>query len=385
MDRWNAPQPVTVQAVSSEAGFDALETDWERLHAAATTASVFTSWPWLRRWWQHYGKGQPLHILVASVRGETVGILPLYVQTQRVLGVGVRMLRLVGSGGDTHPDDLGAVLAPGREASAAAALAGAALALPGWDVLHVADMDPKSELPAELERACRDAGLAPRPGVSQRIAYIDLPASWEAFLASMPGSRRSRLKRARSKLDAGCRHRFFAWNDYERLDEAVDRLIELHHLRWREAGGSASFVTPEYIGFHRSVIKMCAPRDWLRLYCQEIDGQIVAMTYCYRFRDRVFLVQAGFDPAQSRWKPGNILLGNAIEHAIGEGNVVLDFLRGDHRYKEELASGMRDTVQVTAHRPGAAAWAYRARREFFPALKAKIRGLLPTRASDPHS
>jgi len=33
-------------------------------------------------------------------------------------------------------------------------------------------------------------------------------------------------------------------------------------------------------------------KDWLRLYCLEIDNQIVAMDYCYRFKDR----QAGPGP-----------------------------------------------------------------------------------------
>jgi len=48
------------------------------------------------------------------------------------------------------------------------------------------------------------------------------------------------------------------------LDRAVDRLTELHRARWREAGGSASFATSEYVEFHRRTIKSAFPRGWSR-------------------------------------------------------------------------------------------------------------------------
>ena len=78
---------------------------------------------------------------------------------------------------------------------------------------------------------------------------------------------------------------------------------------------------------------------------------------CYRLRNRVFCMQAGFDPDFAAVAPGAVLLGYAIEHAIGEGNEVFDFLRGEHMYKNQLANGTRESRYVTAFRPNARAWA----------------------------
>jgi CelD/BcsL family acetyltransferase involved in cellulose biosynthesis len=100
------------------------------------------------------------------------------------------------------------------------------------------------------------------------------------------------------------------------------------------------------------------------------------MFYFYKFRDRVFLMQGGFDPDYSRLKPGQVLLGHIIETAIGEGHCVLDFLRGDHRYKDELATGARETVYVTAFRARAGALVYGTRRLALPALRAVLRKTL---------
>jgi CelD/BcsL family acetyltransferase involved in cellulose biosynthesis len=114
-------------------------------------------------------------------------------------------------------------------------------------------------------------------------------------------------------------------------------------------------------------------RDRLRLYCLEIDGQVVAMYYFYKFRDAVYLMQSGFDPDFSDVKPGQVLLGYIVEHAIGEKQKVLDFLKGDHRYKDELATGERETLFLTAFRPRPGAFVYRLRRVILPALKARLR------------
>jgi CelD/BcsL family acetyltransferase involved in cellulose biosynthesis len=375
--RPHASGDIAVQFMTSADDFARLAPDWNRLHEEADAASVFNSWISQYQWWQVYGAGQPLRILVALEHGQTLGILALYIQTIRVLGLRVRLLRFVGSGADTHPDDLGPVLAPGREEAVARALAQAALHVSDADVVLLTDIDPRSPLPRALEQAAAAARREPLTGISERIAYIDLPRSWGEFVASLRSNRRTRLKSARRKLAVGHRVRFFVWQDAEALDGAFERLAELHQRRWRQAGGSESFATPQYVAFHRGIMKATLPRGWLRLYCLELDGEIAAMTYCYRFRNRVYLMQAGFDPACANLNPGKVLLGYALEHAISEGNEVFDFLRGEHRYKDQFATGYRTTLGVRIFRPSLGALAYRLRRIFLPSWKARLLGAPP--------
>lgn len=374
-----------VRTLTAETDFSSLEAQWDRLHASAQHASVFSSWAWQYQWWQKYGKGQPLRLLVARQGTEIVGLLALYVQTGSAIGVGVRTLRFVGTGGDTGPDDLGPVLARGRETAVAEALAEEAFRLEGWDVLQLTDMPADCAFARALDTAARLNGVHAVRDRSEQIAFVDLPANWDQFLLSLHGDRRYRIRSTRKKLANAHATRFFVWDDAARLDDAVDRLVLLHRKRWQVSGESRSFSTPEYIGFHRSIVKACLARGWLRLYCLEVAGEIAAMTYCYRFRNQIFVMQAGFDPDLAKLKPGHVLLMHAIEHAIAEGNERFDFLRGQHRYKDELANASRETIQLTAFRPHLAAWAYRTRRVYLPAWKAQVRAAaasLPFLADD---
>ena len=368
---------IAVQFLTTSDEFARLAPEWNRLHAAAAAASVFNSWLFQYQWWQVYGGNRPLRILVALERGEVVGILALYIQKLKLLGVPVRVVRFVGTGADTHPDDLGPIVARGKEAAVSVKLARATLRLSGADVIVLSDMDPQSAFAGALEGAAADARRACLGEVSERIAYVELPRSWPQFLQSLSSDRRTRIKSARRKAAAAHRLRFFVWDDLAGLDGAVERLADLHQRRWSEAGGSASFATAEYVEFHRRIIKSAFPRGWLRLYCLELDGEIAAITYCYRFRNRVYLMQAGFDPAKARANPGKVLLGYAIEHAIGEGNAVFDFLKGEHRYKDQLATGYRRTRGVRVYRNTPGAIAYRLRRIWLPRWKAQLYGRTP--------
>jgi CelD/BcsL family acetyltransferase involved in cellulose biosynthesis len=367
------PTGLRIRVVETAAEFAALAAPWEALQASTAVTSVFETFEWQHLWWQSYGRGQPLKLLVATGdAGALVGILPLYVHTVPMLRYPVRQLRFVGTGGDTFPDDLGPLLAPGREEQVARALAEAVMRLPGWDVLLLTDMDPASAFVGAMQAAAGGAPLGCLTGRSERIAYMDLPATWDAWLQSLSGDRRYRIRNTRKKLNAAYPTRFFVWDDPATLDQGVDRLVYLHHKRWKSIGAAHSFNSPEYVGFHRAAMAACLQRDRLRLYCLELGGQVVAMYYFYKFRDRVYLMQSGFDPDYSKVKPGQVLLGYIVEHAIGEGHKVLDFLRGDHQYKDELATGQRETVHVTAFRLQPGAVVYRARRQILPALKARV-------------
>jgi len=371
---------IQVSVVDSDAGFAALAADWEALQADAKLTSIFESFDWQHLWWQSYGRGRALRVLVArdgGVRdgGVIVGLLALHIETVPMLRYPVRQLRFVGTGGDTFPDDLGPVLAAGREGETARALADAVMRLDGWDVLLLTDLNPACPFTAAMEGSARRDGASCLAGTAEKISYADLPATWDAWLQTLSGDRRYRVRNIRKKLNAAHPARFFVWTDPATLGDGFDRLVHLHRKRWESASGAHShaFTSPEYLGFHRAVMAALLPRDRLRLYALELGGQVSAMYYFYRFRDAVYLMQSGFDPDFAAVKPGQVLLGYIIEHAIGEGNKVLDFLKGDHRYKDELASGERETRYLTAFRLRPGAVVYRLRRMILPTLKARLR------------
>ena len=355
--------------------FEALRERWNALAEAATHASIFSTWMWQWYWWRHYGGAHALRILVVEDAGELVGLVPLYIQRVSPFpGLPVGMLRFMGTGGDTSPDDLDALIRPGYEAQVAPLLAHHLVhKLGGWDIAHVTDMHADSEFRAALRTAFGQARLEMEESVSARIAYASLPQTWDEYLAAMHRDRRYTVRNTRRKFEGQPGARFFLWDDAATMDAAVDRLIALHHLRWQRKGEEHAFSSPEYMHFHRDVIRACHQQGHLRMYCMEADGAVMAMYYCYRFRDAVYYFQGGFDQHYERLRPGLCLMGYAIEHAITEGNRVFDMLRGDYDYKRQWAKETRETHQVLAYQCTARALAFRMRYSHMPRIKRGIK------------
>ncbi|MBI3899537.1 MAG: GNAT family N-acetyltransferase [Gammaproteobacteria bacterium] len=365
---------MNLTVVDSVPAFEGLRDRWDALVDTAEHASIFTTWSWQWHWWRHYGNDQALRILQVEEAGQLLGILPLYIETVKPFpGVSVRVLRFVGTGGDTSPDYLDALIRRGDEDRVASILAQYLVReLNGWDVASITDLHADSAFRRALAAALAAAAIECRASMSARISYIDLPATWDDYLAAQSRDRRYTVRNTRRKFESLPDARFFVWQE-QSVDKAVDRLIELHHLRWQQKGEAHAFSSPAYVSFHRELMQALQDKNQLRLYCMETGGAVIAMYYCYRFRDTVYYFQGGFDPSHERARPGLCLMGYAIEHAIQEGNHTFDMLRGEYDYKRQWAKATRETHQIVAFRRNPRAIAHRLRYSYLPGLKAEIK------------
>lgn len=368
------PHFMQIEIITDRAGFEALREPWAHLQDRVADTSVFMTWEWQYFWWKHYGDGHELRLLVVRHAGSVVGIMPLYLQSRRVLRLmPVKILRNVGTGGDTSPDYLDPLIEPAHADEIAEILVQKILDKSlAYDQLLLADFMPASVFAEALRQQLGPKTTERCQSVSARIYFITLPDSWTAYLESLSGDRRNVIRRFRRKIEALPAARLFTWQDPATLDSGIDRLIELHLKRWINRSGSHAFSSNAYVGFHREVMHAAMEKGWLRLFCIEADGQILAMLYCYRYRDRMYYFQGGFDPAMSKLRPGLVLMGHAIEQAILEGTGTYDMLRGEYEFKTHWAKERHETAQIAVSRITPAGLTWHLRTEVLPALKKRF-------------
>lgn len=360
---------VSIDCVDGESGWDTLQADWRRLEAIDPHASIFLSWDWQRLWWRHYGAQRALRLLVARSGGRVVGLLPLYTEVYRAAGglLRVRKLRQVGIGGDTAPDDLGALIDPAFAPEVAAAFAERVVdAMAGWDLLDWSDLPPHAELTGAVTARLAAAGLRLLHKPSEPITWGELPRSWEDYLAGLSRSRRETLRRKRRKFESQPRARVRVIDDPAELDAAFERLGELHRKRWQARTAIPGFTSGAYRGFHRELMHTLLPRNRLRLLALDVQGETIAMLYGLQWRGVFSFFQGGFDPDRAALSPGDVIMAYAVERAIGEGCTAFDMLKGDHEYKRQFFKQSWHTVELRAFRPGVIDWAYRLREQLRP-------------------
>ena len=355
---------IQLNVVANVSAFDGLEEAWLELQGACVDASIFLTWDWQRLWWNHYGQFRELRIVTARVAGSIVGILPLYIDLHRKAGglFAARKLRQIGVGGDTVPDDLGALIAPGHENETSAAMAEYLLkVMTDWDMLDWTDLPPQSPLVPALQKHFADTNVRANCASLAPITFGELPDNWEAYRRGLSRNRRETMGRKRRKFESQTGAQVLTVDAVDELDGAFDCLAELHRLRWTGRTETPGFTSAQYRGFHRDLMHALLPQGKLRLMKLNMGGCTIAMLYCMRYRDTFYFFQSGFDPAYAEYSPGDVLLGYAIEHAIAEGCRVFDMLKGDHDYKRHFFQQDRRNLELRAFRPGLVELLYRAK------------------------
>ena len=307
---------------------------WDDLVARSAFPSPFPSWTWQTSWFEAFGDGRRLQLLrVEDGAGETAGLLPLYEDAPATLGI---------VGGVEVSDYLDVICPAGREEEVWTALLESRLTAPAvWDLHAIRAASPTVTVLPALASAC---GLRVEREVEERCPVLDLPATWEAYLAGLTGKQRHELTRKirRFEREVPGAQVSAATSDAD-VASRMDTFLDLHR---RSRVGKSRFMDERMERFFRRVLPALAQRDQARLWFLERDGTAFATFICLEWPGSVGLYNSGFDPAMATVAPGLVLLSHVIRDAIDRRVPRFDFLRGEERYKYEFGPHPEDLLRL---------------------------------------
>src|SRR5690242_9617019 len=194
------------------------------------------SWEWHRAWADTAPAADVAAcdvLLLRDADGSLQALLPVRRERARFRRVPVRALTwAIGDVG--CPDELDVAALPEADLSGLAA----ALDVLPWRVLILGNLAEGTPNAERLAAALADRGHAVRRRPLWACPQLDLPGSWDAYLATLSPNRRQIVRRKERALS---RDHAVALTDYgtDRLDEGWDHLMRLHEQRWDGAGGGA--------------------------------------------------------------------------------------------------------------------------------------------------
>jgi CelD/BcsL family acetyltransferase involved in cellulose biosynthesis len=315
---------------------------WSALHARSALRSPFLGWTWQSEWVRAFGRDRRLEVWrVTDGGGDTIGLLPLFEAEPGVL-------RLIG--GTDVSDYLDLLAAGGREEDAWTALLGARASSPAvWDLRPV---PAASVTAAGLGGLARTAGLDCAVTLEERCPVLDLPGSWDAYLAGLTGKQRHELTRKMRRLE-----REVPAARVTALAAAGDvaaRLADFLDLHRRSRVGKARFMDDRMEAFFRGAVLALAGQGQARLWLLDAPEGPLASFITVEWEGTVGLYNSGFRPERAALSPGLVLLAHMIRDAIGRGCRRFDFLRGEERYKYDFGAVPADVCRVVIAPAGAA-------------------------------
>jgi CelD/BcsL family acetyltransferase involved in cellulose biosynthesis len=306
--------------------------DWSTLVEADPEGTIFHTPRYLKLYWEEFGAGRLELALVR--RGERDAAAAAF-----DLGDGVATWL----GGFDVTDYMGPVGDPRELAGSAHELMAALAGREEWSRADLAGLPGEGRWLPALAEGARQAGLDVEVRGDGVAPFLELPASYDAYLEALPGKLRHELRRKDRRLREVV--------PGVRLDEAtpdtivpdLDWFVDLH----RSSGGEKGrFMVPGMEIFFRRLGDALLPDGTFRLSFLEAGGERLAGAAALRFRDRFLLYNSAYDHRHAGLSPGIVLVSELIRSAIDEGCRTFDLLKGDVGYKYRFGARPRRVCRL---------------------------------------
>jgi hypothetical protein len=335
-----------VKKINNQSEFSRLKEDWAVLLKKSKSDTVFLAWEWMYTWWECFQENKHLFILTVHDENENlIGIAPLCMDKKRIGGIPVlNYIKFLG----TMPissDHLDFIIYQGRERETLGTIVNYLFKENIWDLCLLSNIPASSLTGRLLKEIMGDKPF--QSEVSQVCPFIPLPTRIEDFHSSLSKNMRNRVKRERRNLYK--KHKdieFVIWENPDEIDDAMERLFELHEKRWMVVKHKGNFARDDVRKFHKKIAGIFLNSDMLRLYFLRALGDDVAALYTFKYNNALIYYQGGWDPEWSKDSIGSILLNLIIEDAINKGYSEYDFLRGTELYKTQLTDKKREEIDI---------------------------------------
>ena len=333
-----AAPDVTLDTITDFGAFVRLEAAWNDAVDRAGIAHPFVRHEWVRTWWECFGEGARLHVLVVRNQGQITAIAPLLHETTSMYGVRVRRIRFIQN---DHTPRTDIIVASDPEESYRAIWTALRNDTDRWDVLQLSQLERGSETLRVLTGLAAADSCATGVWKSGESPYLPLTGTWDSYLTGLPAKFRSNLRNRLARLTQIGEPTLEVLTDGAAIQAACGDVWRLEPSGWKRDAGTAITSDDAVRQFYTALVEAGSAAGWLRLLFLNVGGRRIATSYGACFRNRLFLFKTGYDPEYAACSPFKLLTYFAIREAYAHGLTEVDFLGDSEPWKREWTSEAR--------------------------------------------
>lgn len=342
---------IKIDLLRTFSAVEAIFPQWDDLLEKSLFDNIFLTPQWMMTWAKAYIHEEQLFFIVVYKDDRLAAIAPFWIDKKPFFPFrGLKILKFLGAS-DECPDHLDIIVADKDVRDTTQAIWSFLFGplRQQWDLFEYYQIPVNSLAFAELKRIAENdshciaghiRGYSPCP-------YIQLPGSWEAFVAGLSSNQRRALKISSERLAQPGSLNLQFCDCPDLFQQEMELLIELNSKAWIDRGGSGSFSSERSRLFHYRLAELLLKEGKLFLCSLRVGEKPIASFYGFKYKSTTYYYVMGAEKDPSgRASVGRVLLGQCIRKAIENGSKEFDMLRGDERFKYDWTDRERRELLV---------------------------------------
>jgi len=326
-----------LRVLSTLEEFRAIKSQWDDLLCNSEVDCPFLRHEWLVNWWECFGAGAALHIVLWEANNRLLGGAPLMQTRRKIFGIPVRTFEFLANG---HSYRSGIVVESKRRSQFLYHLYRYFQEWRRkWSLLWLRDIPEGAGIIEFFSQPPGDSHISLECPMAS--PYVCLEGTWKEYWLGRSAHFRANLRRREKNLSQFGKITFKAYDGCEHVARMLPVGLELEASGWKGRAGSAILKSSETISFYSRIANWAAENGWLRLYFLFLEDKAIAFDLALDYAGRIYLLKIGHDENHSRFSPGQLLRMRTLEAAFASGCREYDFLGFDMPWKMEWTTDVR--------------------------------------------
>lgn len=338
------PKVIAIEKIDTDAGFRALEPEWNVLLNRTEFHTVFQMHQWYLTWWNVFGSDRRLNVLRVTNNARLVGIAPFMLSGRSGRGT----LEFMGAGNTDYAD-----IIADREVKhdvIRAVVDYLTEHRSDWDEIVLSQITERSLTIPSLREVLAGSGLSYRiDEIEQCYAYVyegpdEDRKSFDAGIGN--------YRNLRNSVNYFNKNGGMAYESITNRAEIERRLPEVfmfHWNRWKETLTPSKFLNQADRDFYYEITRTFAPLGIARLETLSMGGRAVAYVYSFNHKNNIYLYTSALNIVHNKKSPGIVLYYQITDLYIRNGFDSVDYLRGGEQYKGRLTNRAYGNYQVVVY------------------------------------
>ena len=312
---------------------------WDKVLEKSKNKNVFLTIDWLKSWLNVYSKvGDEQVILCIKENNAIIGLAPLIIKVINEYGLRYKKLQFIGSNQCDYmdfvftqegPESLNSIVNYVLDNS------------DRWNICEMNNFSEESNSVSILQKLLRERSIAYDFKLLSVCPYVILDAEITQYLKSKKSGLRYDLKRGERDLS---KLGILKFVKIENQLDGINELPAFMEMLIRRDNQVERSGTKQSYEDQRNVYRNYLNLMWNNISFSKLtlDNKVIAYHLGFEYKKKLLWYKPTFDIDYIKFSVGKILIRKAMENALKDGVIELDFLLGDEPYKYQWAKESRN-------------------------------------------